>query len=235
MTLEEQLRHIDDRMTAVERKYSEAFDQATKLFQQSHNALTKWLTVFTIVFGVVFAIAVAAIGFQSFTTLQFQKVMMENFRETLEREKIISLRRLRILPYVAKIDLGRRTLRSGPEGQRDVAIWDDLLGTLRTTGSTPDFVDIVLEFKNVISDLPLVTEPEAFRNSYRGVIWIYIILLESGVDEVIDEIRRTAPSAQTLRVWAAQVQSKVEPRAQDDFKESIERLARGLRFGGRGQ
>lgn len=226
---DEQLRHLNNRMDAVDRKYAEAFDYSTKLFQQSHNSLTTFLTLFTIVFGVVFALSAAAIGYQSYTTWQFRKDTIESFHETLEREKSISLRRIRILPYVARIDSGTRNLRSGTEGQKDVAIWDDLLGTLKASGSTPEFFDIVLEFKKVIPHLTIAREPAVFNNRDRAAIWIHIILLESGVDGVIDDIRRAVPPPETLRSWAAHVQGKIDPTNQQDFKTSVERLARGLR------
>jgi hypothetical protein len=222
---DEQLRQFEDRMINVERKYSDALDLTTRLFQQSHNSLTKWLTVFSIFFSVVLAFSLTAIGIQSFSTWQ-------RFRETLEREQTISLRRIQILPRVARIDSGRRKLMSGPEDQKDRAIWDDLLDTLKNTPPA-EFYDIVLEFRNVIPELTIPTEPEAFRDRYRGAIWIYIILLESGVDKVIAEIRQTAPPAETLRSWATRVESKVDPANQQEFNDSVERLARGL--GGRRQ
>ena len=70
---------------------------------------------------------------------------------------------------------------------------------------------------------------EAFRDSYRGVISIYVTLLDTRIDEVISEVRRTAPTPESLRVWASAVLpaiSDVANRAQ--FDRETQRAVAGL-------
>jgi hypothetical protein len=208
---------MEERVAILERHYHQALDQATKLFQQSHNALTRLLTVFT----VIFALGAGAIGLQTYAT-------WDRFREALQREQAVSLRQLQLLPYRARLDSGKRKLKSASEEQRDGARNDDLLATLNSAPPALLY-DIALEFKQVIPELTIPTEPKDFRDSYRAVVWIYVILLESGVDEVVHDVRRIAPHPDALRSWASQVEPKVDPERRQEFRHSVDRLIRGLR------
>ena len=231
----EQFKSLSDRLDAVERNYAEAFDQAAKLFQQSHNALTKWLTVFSLVFGVVFAVSAVAIGYQSYVTWEFRRDTMDEFRDTMEREKTEASRIMRVLPYGARVDSAVAKLTYGDDGQADVAIWQDLSPLLNepTITSSPAYFDILLEFRKVLpalgSELQQNMRPEAFRDSYRGVISIYVRLLDSRIDQVISEVRRTAPPPESLRAWAKAVSPAISNDGnRSQFEREAQRTVTGL-------
>ncbi len=197
-----------------------AFDKELKLSQLSHNLVILFLSAFSILFVVTVVVA----GLQTYSFYSFQKKTRESFEEVVEREKAKIVRMYKMLPYQAKIDWAIRQLKYGTPAERDVAVWNDLLGLLKDKKNTPDFPDIVLEFKKVIPLLELDVKEEDFRDSYRGEIWICIFLLESDVDEVVTATKEILPPIEVISKVLNDNILKVPEGNRTEFETSIKRL-----------
>jgi hypothetical protein len=174
-------------------------------------------------------------GIGAYRFLQVQRQDRASLVATLEREKQELVRAKEDLIreagpslYATKVRSGLDRLGGRPQ-DRDKAIWDYLLRSLQESQAKDEFFDVVVQFKNVIPRLQLAIDRAAYRDSFRGELWIAVYLLESHVDEVARQTRRALPPIARLRALYAAVGPELPADQREDLARSIERLERAMK------
>jgi hypothetical protein len=132
--------------------------------------------------------------------------------------------------YSDTIERYTRKLATGDSAQKAVAIWVllDILNEIKR--NHPDlFERIVCEYSGTIPYLKLDIAPEEFNESYRGAVWIWVILLESKNDCIRDAIRNEVKkkpklTAELLDKVYERNASGLPEKTRKEFRESIDRL-----------
>jgi hypothetical protein len=173
-------------------------------------------------------------GIASYRFFQLQRQDHASFAAAMERERQEFIRARQELIrevgpslYATRVRSGLERLGGGPQ-DRDKAIWDYLLRALQETQAKDEFFDVVVQFRNVVPHLQLAIDRGAYRDSYRGELWIAVYLLESHVDEIARQTRRVMPPIKTLRALYVAVSPKLKSDQREDLEQSIDRLERAM-------
>jgi hypothetical protein len=166
-----------------------------------------------------------------------QKKEMENLRINLEEfikeQKKIFLNKTAMLTYVKYADTIKKyteKLKGDNVGQQIAAIWIllDILNEVKLEHKEI-FNRVVPDYSDSIPWLKLDVSKDEFHDSYRGKVWMWIILLESK-DEYIRDVFRTeikkkpALTPELLDKVFEYNESKLSQESRSDLKISIERL-----------
>jgi hypothetical protein len=128
----------------------------------------------------------------------------------------------RIRPYSDRIVEGLQKLQlSHDPSDREMAIWQDLLPVLKEAQrNRDDFINVAIEYRKV---LPLlrVGESSPFRESYWGELWIYNILLNSKINPVVEDARRTAPPVTVVEQVLREHGTRLSADKRMAFEEAV--------------
>ena len=166
-----------------------------------------------------------------------KELMQKEWAEYIENKKLEWIDRTDMLTYEQysqAIDRYTVKLAEGDLGKRAKAIWFLLDVLKEVKNNYPDLFDrIVSDYSGAIPYLRLDICPEEFTDSYRGKVWIWVILLESGnafiKDEILHEIERESSLTPKLleKIYKVNV-DEVPERNKEEFRESIERLKKHI-------
>ena len=164
---------------------------------------------------------------------------LEDFTEAQKKKLQESVVMLINYGYSLAIDRYTQLLAGNNPGQKTTAIWA-LLNILNETKDLSSeypglFDEIVGEYVSAIPYLKLDIAKDEFTDSYRGKVWIWIILLESENEyiknaicdeiEIENEIKNEPKLSPKLLDDIFQYnKSKLTPDVSLDFEKSIERL-----------
>lgn len=136
----------------------------------------------------------------------------------------------RIRPYSDRIVSGLQKLQlSRDPDDRSAAIWQNLLPALKDARQNrDDFIVVALEYKKV---LPLlrIREPEVFRESYWGELWIFNILLDSKVSPVVEAAQQLAPPPTVVEQIFQQHAAGLPYEKRKAFQEAVAAYENTLR------
>ena len=152
---------------------------------------------------------------------------LQEERQEFLRSRRDFLRDVEPAVYASRIRSGIERLGGHPQ-DRDRAIWDYLLRALQESHSKEEFFDVVVQFRNVLPHLQLAVNPNGYRDSYRGELWIAVYLLESPVNEVAEQTRRMVPPIKTLRALYTAISPELKDDQRADLAESIDRLEHAI-------
>jgi len=136
----------------------------------------------------------------------------------------------RIKPYSDRIYSGLQKLQlSRDPDDRATAIWQNLLPVLKDARQNrDDFIEVALEYKKV---LPLlrIREPEVFRESYWGELWIFNILLDSKVGPVVEAAQQLAPPPTVVEQIFEQHAAALPYEKRKAFEEAVATYEKALK------
>ena len=132
--------------------------------------------------------------------------------------------------YADTIERYTRKFASGEPSQTAAAIWVllDILNEVKRNHPGV-FNKIIYEYSGVIPFLKMDISPEEFVDSYRGKVWIWVILIESKNAEIMNSIRSEVKkelglTPELLEKIFKHNERNLPDQIRKDFRESIDRL-----------
>jgi hypothetical protein len=165
---------------------------------------------------------------QMMKKLEEARTELGSFKDQYKQDIIESTVALLYAYYSEIVELYIQKLMGDDPGQKTVAIWG-LLNILNETKTRQEyhpgiFDKIVVKYANAIPYLKLDITKEEFDDSYRGKVWIWIILLESGNQHIEHVIREELGKQPGLTPELLDELSKLPSEDSSDFQSSIDRL-----------
>ncbi|MEO5360645.1 MAG: hypothetical protein H7843_09370 [Nitrospirota bacterium] len=154
-------------------------DDVFELCQKSNKLSDK---LFKVIFVLV-PLSIIGSSWQVYNTNTY----IDRFKADMNREV---KNKYEILPYEARVGAGRYRLMYGNDGEKDSAIWFDLLGPLNQAAQEHRLIEVAEIYKTILLPLkPILNAPKP-RESMVGALWIIKYLLETNKDDIREELNK---------------------------------------------